>query len=900
MRNKKSLDRWPTVRRLARGAVALAISGALSACGGGSGGGGGGGAPPTPDTLFDPANAWNGSVPADAEMIDADEFLRRASAGELTLVTPDTAKTQEEARRRRFEEDRAFLESLSDRSDDLNALLAEVTAAGGPGGDRVATLPNGEKVTLLDIGTRLSQAADAYRRRRDANVARDAYRMAYTLLPPDLKGQTPDPASLAEAGLDEIDQAARQLDGVLATLADLDNVRIEPNTPAGPARRQSAGNGADNNGVCMPTGYYARYWFPLKKFISPVKNQGERGACWAFAAIAAVESRERVQNDNTFDLSEQFLVNKVKREWDEAEYADGYFSDRALNGAVDRNQPLLAEGGWTYNPATGRPDNAFDADVVGTDDSYRGACNGYTGFCSESAHQSPRSCTNVLGINFCGYNKVHFNGPGIAASRARQVWASGDTFHLDQYRALLAAGYSLIATFPVYEGIRAAPASGIVSNYDKKMRNAKGDLVDGSYGGHVAQIVGFISKEALTFPGSPVTIGGGGYFILRNSWGCGGGDGGYYYVPADYVSGLFSSLEALDFDARRSSRWTAEQIAPGGTEPLQVNGGGTATFDLRVPSFLNGKFTVSHPIAEFVGLSVYSNVDGLLYNGQWPVHSVGFPMSLPVNFATAGVRTLTITARYGGQVVSATKEVVVVNSAPTITLQAAGAPLENETITVSAIVNDINDPDPAPLCAAMQWSIDAPDTIVSGDGCLRTVRFGTQGARQLRVATTDREGAAASAIATYDVGPPPVNPYPRITDAGVYSRDTLFLNGQFAGCRDVRVGNNATIDLREEGCSLFGSITRYWGKVDVENPGNETLSYDWTYSVYLIPGGPPARQSIERTPVPTYEFGALVFGGRDAPYLCDLKVRVNAPDAARSKSQTVWSGNCINVEAAPN
>ena len=32
----------------------------------------------------------------------------------------------------------------------------------------------------------------------------------------------------------------------------------------------------------------ARYWFPLKYFISPVKNQGGRGTCWAFTAISAM------------------------------------------------------------------------------------------------------------------------------------------------------------------------------------------------------------------------------------------------------------------------------------------------------------------------------------------------------------------------------------------------------------------------------------------------------------------------------------------------------------------------------------------------------------------------------------------------------------------------------------
>ena len=96
----------------------------------------------------------------------------------------------------------------------------------------------------------------------------------------------------------------------------------------------------------------------------------------------------------------------------------------------------------------------------------------------------------------------------VAASRVRQIWANGESFNLNQYRALLASGVSLIASFPVHVGITEAPATGIVSDYRKQMRNAAGTLVDGASGGHLVQIVGFISNEALTWPGAaPATVG---------------------------------------------------------------------------------------------------------------------------------------------------------------------------------------------------------------------------------------------------------------------------------------------------------------------------------------------------------------------------------------------------------
>ena len=120
--------------------------------------------------------------------------------------------------------------------------------------------------------------------------------------------------------------------------------------------------------------------------------------------MGAVESRERVQNNNPANVSEQFLVNKVKREWYENDFVDGGSAASALNAAVDRNQSLMPETGWTYNAASGRPDNAFVGGVAGTAASCAGACTGYNGWCSETTHPCQRSCTTVLGIEFCGFN----------------------------------------------------------------------------------------------------------------------------------------------------------------------------------------------------------------------------------------------------------------------------------------------------------------------------------------------------------------------------------------------------------------------------------------------------------------------------------------------------------------
>jgi hypothetical protein len=487
----------------------------------------------------------------------------------------------------------------------------------------------------------------------------------------------------------------------------------------------------------------------------------------------------------------------------------------------------------------------------------------------------------------------------------RLLWSSGETFNINQYRALLASGVSLIASFPVYEGFRAAPATGIVSDYSMQMRNAKNVLVDGTYGGHLVQIVGFITNEQLSFPGAaPGNVGGGGYFIIRNSWGC-AADGGYFYVPADYVSSRFSTLEALDFDGRRSTRWNDEQVTPGGTTGLAIDPKGSAAVDLRVASNLTSLFVVSHPVANYVRLTVTSNRDGMLFDGQWltnaPVGGSLFANSLSVNFQTEGLRTLTLTARYGTQVVTQSKDILVLNAPPDVRFEYTGTPQQNENFVINAIVTDRNEADPAPLCTAMTWAVDAPDTLVSGTGCERVVRFGATGAREVRVATQDPEGRQGSAIGTLTVAPPPANPYPRITTFGVYSRDSKFVGSLFLGCVSNQVANNATIDLRQTGCSIgLTQPQRYVSQLTLENPAAEALSYDWTYSAYFQGSAAPSKSIATHTTTPSYDLIPIPFGAANTAYTCTLDVRVNAPEASRNKSQRVWSGRCINNADGPH
>ncbi|HEX3142070.1 MAG TPA: C1 family peptidase, partial [Rhizobacter sp.] len=357
------------IRHAPAAALAAALSFVLAACGGGGGGGdsppSGPPTPPPVETLFVAGNAWPGGAPREAQTVTPEEFRRRQTAGELQLIAPDAEPSQRAARRTHLAAQRSFLQAQSDLSPEASALLAQAGAAAEIDAEPVATLPDGQTVTLLGLGTRIEEAANSHRQARDPASALASYALSYDLLTEAQRAQLPSPDSLRQGPMESIRQAAQQMSALLAAQVNLDNTRLDPDAPvvpagpsaAGRARALSPGNGVDNTGACAPTGYVRRYWFPLRGFVSPVKQQGTRGTCWAFAAIGAVESRERVQYNNPANLSEQFFINKYKLEWYPAEFFDGGLAAEALNSAVDRNQILLPEAGWTYNPAPGRPAN---------------------------------------------------------------------------------------------------------------------------------------------------------------------------------------------------------------------------------------------------------------------------------------------------------------------------------------------------------------------------------------------------------------------------------------------------------------------------------------------------------------------------------------------------------------
>ncbi|MCA9839730.1 MAG: hypothetical protein KC422_22675 [Trueperaceae bacterium] len=829
--------------------------------------------------FFTEDKEWTEPIPSDAEMISPEEFKKRVEAGELEIITPTLLAAQQQALEKQYQEDIAFLESISDKDPYTTDLLERAASSPIFEGDKPTIGPDGETLLVLGLGTEVRQAVETFKILQSADNALDDYTLTYNLLPEELKAQAPTPESLDGKSLTEVEAALGNLDTLLGGLSTtaLDGVRLETGPDAFQTQALNAGNGTDGGGNCTPTGLVGQFWFPLKNFVSPMKWQGGRGTCWAFTAIGAIESRERVQNDNPVNLSEQFFVNKVKQDWDSDDESDGYQAEKALKEAADNNQALLEEAAWTYNQSLNRP----------SESDYANSCDNYTGDCSLSSHQSRRVCTERLIGKNCSYVTYKFSGPGVAASRVTYLWRSGeDRFDLNRYRLLLSQGHVLLASFPVYRGFE-RPTNGFVTPYDRThfVYDDKGNIVGdapGATGSHAVQIVGFISNEELA--STTVTPGdGGGYFIIKNSWGCGYGDGGYSYASAQYVDTRFTRLSVLNFDAKRSEAWTYDQA--GGSLPaaieVKVN---PARVDLRVSTDLASFFKVTHPVATGVTLRVTDGAT-VIYDGGWTVRG-GFPPSLLHSFTTPGRHVLRLAATNKGSTTTATLNVDVVGNPPTIKLENTGSPFQGEDYFITALVRDVNENDSSVLCANTTWSVDAPDTLLSTTGCLQTVRFGAIGSRQVRVSTRDSDGQTASQTLTLTVLAPPDYPYPRITSAGVYAWNAI---GSICGNVSVPIGS--TIDLRQKGC-IDGVIPRdrFSSVVEVENPSDETLSYDWKL-FYTDNGQDTLYIAAPGSSDPSFSLRSIHNTG-EATLDCRVTLQVNAPDSSRSKSLTVWLGRC--------
>ncbi|MCK4521706.1 MAG: DUF333 domain-containing protein, partial [Nanoarchaeota archaeon] len=259
------------------------------------------------------------------------------------------------------------------------------------------------------------------------------------------------------------------------------------------------GNGLGNPPIGDPHSLFDWRNYSNKNWMTPVKNQGDCGSCWAFSAVGAVEAKFNIDyNDPNldYDLSEQQLVS------DGDSCCSGGGCDDGCNGG----SPITALG---YTRDTG----IADEDCF----SYLG-CHSWT--------SSPYNCDVEYPCNLCGdwqdraakitnYHKVT---PNTTAAYKQALMDYGP----------LSIAIDSGEMFTYYFG-------GI---YDQSDANLTG--LD-----HAIVLVGWNDT--------------GSYWIVKNSWGTGWGDSGYAKMNygdieyQDYVYAVEDTIRPLNKQARLQS-----------------------------------------------------------------------------------------------------------------------------------------------------------------------------------------------------------------------------------------------------------------------------------------------------------------------------------------------------------
>jgi hypothetical protein len=282
------------------------------------------------------------------------------------------------------------------------------------------------------------------------------------------------------------------------------------------------------------SGLVANFNFPAKNMLTCIRNQGNRGTCHIFAAISAIEELIARDTGVYVNLSEEDLMENSKLVWSSDYFNDGGFSSQDLENAQLFGYKFAFEKTWDYNPSLSQPK------PPGYE--YIGSCTNYPSSepgCSATAPQASGFC--VTGIFFaCGLAPFQNPNPSpYSSAGVSYVWSPGDKDLSVGYIFLaLAFNSAVILGFDETQAFQNAAGTNGYITYIPAIPVGLQFLLDPSLGGHEVHIVGYVSNEDIAANPNTASVtpgSGGGYFIIKNSWGAFNGDAGYYYMPVDYL-----------------------------------------------------------------------------------------------------------------------------------------------------------------------------------------------------------------------------------------------------------------------------------------------------------------------------------------------------------------------------
>ena len=315
-----------------------------------------------------------------------------------------------------------------------------------------------------------------------------------------------------------------------------------------------------------PSGILSQLNWPLKPYLTCVKDQGKRGSCTAFATASVLESAVAARDHVWINISEQSLYNQSKMLWS-SDYVpalptvansqtDGYVTSDLLNNAKLYSYLFPLESDWEYNGSLQTKTTISRDDPSKQIMSH--VCDGYSGVCSNTIHQGELVCSLFDAQFRCGYaTAVRSASRGVRVKDYVELWNLSDPKgSLQILSAYLSAAQPLIASMAVNNRFLAIK-NGFA---DVPEANPDPNNPDQIIGYHAVALVGYVSRTDLLakIPNAPVTPTKDspngdnpmtGYFIVKNQWGTKWGDAGYVYLPGEYLATNLLAVQAIaDFE----------------------------------------------------------------------------------------------------------------------------------------------------------------------------------------------------------------------------------------------------------------------------------------------------------------------------------------------------------------
>ncbi|CAF1313205.1 unnamed protein product, partial [Rotaria sordida] len=170
-------------------------------------------------------------------------------------------------------------------------------------------------------------------------------------------------------------------------------------------------------------------------YVTPVKDQGQCGSCWAFSAIASLESQQRKKTGNLVGLSEENLVDCSRPYGNQG--CNGGRMDYAFKYIID-NAGIATEASYPYTATDNGPCSYQAANVGATMTGYVDIKSG-----SEADLQAAIATIGPISVAIdAGHSSFQFYNSGVYNER------SCSTRSLNH--AVLAFGFNKTASKPYY------------------------------------------------------------------------------------------------------------------------------------------------------------------------------------------------------------------------------------------------------------------------------------------------------------------------------------------------------------------------------------------------------------------------------------------------------------------